>query len=384
MKYTVIGAGMMGSAAAYDLAKRNPGDEIVLADINIQQARSAATAIGGNVTPVRVDVNNSREILKLIEGSGAVISAVTYSVNYQMTKAAIEAGVPMCDLGGNNDVVERQLSLDEAAKEKGITIVPNCGLAPGLINILAMEGTKEFEQLDSIHLRVGGLPQHPRPPLNYQIVFSVEGLINEYVEKATVIRDGKTELIDPMSGLEDIEFPEPFGTLEAFNTSGGLSTLTQLLDGKVNNLDYKTIRYKGHCEKFKTLLDLGFATSEPMMVGGSVKTNREFFADLLRKKLDYGDKDVVLARATISGRTATAAKTLVYEFVDYYDDAGKMTAMMRTTAFPTSIVAQMLAHGIITERGVRVPEVCVPGKMMIDELGKRNIKITKKVTEVWS
>ncbi len=384
MKYTVIGAGMMGSAAAYDLAKRNPGDEIVLADINIQQTRSAATAIGGNVTPVRIDVNNTREVIKLIEGSGAVISAVTYSVNYQMTKAAIEAGVPMCDLGGNNDVVERQLSLDEAAKEKGITIVPNCGLAPGLINILAMEGTKEFEQLDSIHLRVGGLPQHPRPPLYYQIVFSVEGLINEYAEKATVIRDGKTELIDPMSGLEDIEFPEPFGTLEAFNTSGGLSTLTQLLDGKVNNLDYKTIRYKGHCEKFKTLLDLGFATSEPMMVGGSVKTNREFFADLLRKKLDYGDKDVVLARATISGRTATAAKTLVYEFVDYYDDAGKMTAMMRTTAFPTSIVAQMLAHGIITERGVRVPEVCVPGKIMIDELGKRNIKITKKVTEVWN
>lgn len=384
MKYTVIGAGMMGSAAAYDLAKTNPNDEIVLADINIQQARSAATAIGGNVTPVRVDVNNSREIVKLIEGSGAVISAVTYSVNYQMTKAAIEADVPMCDLGGNNDVVERQLSLDAAAKEKGITVVPNCGLAPGLINILAMEGTKEFEQLDSIHLRVGGLPQHPRPPLYYQIVFSVEGLINEYVEKATIIRDGKTELIDPMSGLEDIEFPEPFGTLEAFNTSGGLSTLTQLLDGKVNNLDYKTIRYKGHCEKFKTLLDLGFATSEPMMVGGSVKTNREFFADLLRKKLDYGDKDVVLARATISGRTATAAKTLVYEFVDYYDDAGKMTAMMRTTAFPTSIVAQMLAHGIITERGVRVPEVCVPGKIMIDELGKRNIKITKKVTEVWN
>ncbi|MBX2991344.1 MAG: saccharopine dehydrogenase NADP-binding domain-containing protein [Bacteroidetes bacterium] len=384
MKYTIIGAGMMGSAAAYDLAKRNPDDEIVLADINIQQARSAAMAIGDNVTPVRVDVNSSREVGKLIEGSGAVISAVTYSVNYQMTKAAIEAGVPMCDLGGNNDVVERQLSLDAAAKEKDITVVPNCGLAPGLINILAMEGTREFEQLDSIHLRVGGLPQRPRPPLYYQIVFSVEGLINEYVEKATVIRDGKTELIDPMSGLEDIEFPEPFGTLEAFNTSGGLSTLTQLLDGKVNNLDYKTIRYKGHCEKFKTLLDLGFATSEPMMVGGSVKTNREFFADLLRKKLDYGDKDVVLARATISGRTATAAKTLVYEFVDYYDDAGKMTAMMRTTAFPTSIVAQMLAHGIITERGVCVPEVCVPGKIMIDELGKRNINITKKVTEVWS
>ncbi len=383
MKYAVIGAGMMGSAAAYDLATRNPNDEIILADINIQQAKSSAASIGPNVQPVRIDVNNNRDVVKLIEGCGAVISAVSYSVNYHMTKAAIEAGVSMCDLGGNNEIVERQLTLDAAAKERNITIVPNCGLAPGLINILAMEGSKEFDELDSIHLRVGGLPQNPRPPLYYQIVFSVEGLINEYVEKATVIQDGELKLIDPMSGLEEIEFPPPFGTLEAFNTSGGLSTLTKVFAGRLKNLDYKTIRYKGHCEKFKTLLDLGFATNEPMMVGGSVKTNREFFADLLRKKLDYGDKDVVLARATISGRTKTAEKTLVYEFIDYYDDATKMTAMMRTTAFPTSIVAQMLAHGVITARGVIVPELCVPGKLMIDELAKRNVRITKKVTEVW-
>ncbi len=384
MKYTVIGAGMMGSAAAYDLATRNPNDEVVIADINIQQAKNTAASIGPNVSAVRVDVNNQRDLVKTIEGSNAVISAVTYSVNYQMTRAAIEAGVPMCDLGGNNEIVERQLTLDTAAKEKGITIVPNCGLAPGLINILAMHGTHEFAELRSIHLRVGGLPQNPRPPLYYQIVFSVEGLINEYVEKATVIHDGMVKQIEPMSGLEDIGFPPRFGSLEAFNTSGGLSTLTELLNGKVKELDYKTIRYKGHCEKFKTLLELGFATSEPMMVGGSVKTNREFFADLLRKKLDYGDKDVVLARATISGRTATSEKTLVYEFVDYYDDATKMTAMMRATAFPTSIVAQMLAHGVIRERGVMVPELCVPGETMIEELGKRNLKITKKITEVWN
>ncbi len=383
MKYAVLGAGMMGSAAAYDLATRNPNDEIILADINIQQAKSVAAAIGPNVQPVRIDVNNNRDVVQLIEGCGAVISAVSYSVNFSITKAAIEAGVSMCDLGGNNDVVEKQMTLDAAAKQKNITVVPNCGLAPGLINILAMEGSKEFDELDSIHLRVGGLPQRPRPPLYYQIVFSVDGLINEYVEKATVIQDGELKLIDPMSGLEEIEFPPPFGTLEAFNTSGGLSTLTKVFAGKLKNLDYKTIRYKGHCEKFKTLLDLGFATNEPMMVGGSVKTNREFFADLLRKKLDYGDKDVVLARATITGRTTTAEKTLVYEFIDYYDDTTKMTAMMRTTAFPTSIVAQMLAQGIITERGVVVPELCVPGKLMIEELSKRNVRITKKVTEVW-
>lgn len=383
MKYLVIGSGMMGSAAAYDLATTNPSDEVVLADINLQRAAQAAKATGPGVHPLRLDVNSAKELGAALTGVNAAISAVSYSVNFQISRACLNAGVHMCDLGGNNDVVEKQLSLDAEAKEKGITIIPNCGLAPGLINVLAIEGTKEFDELDSIRLRVGGLPQHPRPPLFYQIVFSVEGLINEYVEKAAVIKDGKHMYNDPMSELEEIEFPG-IGVLEAFNTSGGLSTLTALLEGKVKNLDYKTIRYKGHCEKFKTLLDLGFATNEPMMVGGSVKTNREFFADLLRKKLDHGDTDLVLARATISGRSRNAEKTLVYEFIDYYDTATNMTAMMRTTAFPTSIIAQMLAHGVIRSRGVMPPESCVPGGMMISELGKRNIKITKRITESWS
>ncbi len=383
MRYVVIGAGMMGSAAAYDIARTNPNDEVVLGDINLQRATQSAQTIGQNVLPVRIDVNDLHAVAKLLEGAGAFISAVSYSVNYQLSRAAIAAGVHMCDLGGNNDVVMKQLQLDGQAKAKGVVIIPNIGLAPGLINILAMTGAKEFDELDSIHLRVGGLPQHPRPPLYYQIVFSVEGLINEYVERATIIRNGQLMHIDPMSGLEEIEFREPFGTLEAFNTSGGLSTLTQVLEGKVKNLDYKTIRYKGHCDKFKTLIDLGFATAEPMMVGGSVKTNREFFADLLRKKLDHGDKDVVLARATITGSAHNAEKILVYEFIDYYDDAGQMTAMMRTTAFPASITAQMMANGTVTARGVVPPEISVPGDAMITELLKRNVRITKRVTETW-
>ena len=384
MKYLVLGAGMMGSAAAYDLAKSSPENQVVLADINVQTAKRSAGAIGPNVQPVRLDVNSSRDLIEAMKGCNAVISAVTYSVNLQVTRAALQAGVHVCDLGGNNDVVARQIALDGEARAKGVTVIPNSGLAPGLINILAVTASKGFDTLDSILLRVGGLPRHPRPPLNYQIVFSVEGLINEYVEQALVIQDGELKHIDPMSGLEEIEFPEPFGTLEAFTTSGGLSMLPELFAGRVKTLDYKTIRYRGHCEKFKTLLDLGFATMEPMMVGGSVKTNREFFADLLRKKLDFGDKDVVLARATITGTHDGAAKVLAYEFVDHYDEVASITAMMRATAFPTSITAQMLAHGTISERGVKPPEQCVPGDAMIAELAKRNLRITKSITETWS
>lgn len=385
MKYVVFGAGMMGSAAAWDLAANNPADEVVVADINLGVASSVTRSIGlPNVSPRRVDVHDDDAVARTLEGAAAAIGAVSYSVNYDLNRAAIEAGVHMCDLGGNNDMVTKQLTLDAGAKARGVTIVPNSGLAPGLINILAVEGARQFDSLDSIHLRVGGLPQNPRPPLFYQVVFSVEGLINEYVERAEVIRDGVHTTVDSMSGLEDIEFPPPFGTLEAFSTSGGLSWLPRIFEGKVRELDYKTIRYRGHCEKFKTLLDLGFATNEPMMVGGSVKTNREFFEDLLKRKLDYGDRDVVLARATIRGTMDGARRSLVYEFIDYYDEATKITAMMRTTAFPTAVIATMLAAGAVTARGVLTPELCVPGDAMIRELDKRNIRITTSVTETWS
>lgn len=383
VKYVVFGAGMMGSAAAYDLATTRPADSVVLADIDAGRAAAAAKAIGPNVTPVRLDVQaaSDAELAALFEGAAAALSAVSYTVNLRLTQAAVAAGVHLCDLGGNNDVVRRQRALDGEAKRRGVTIIPNTGLAPGLINILAMTAAGRFDVLETIRLRVGGLPQHPRPPLKYQLVFSAEGLLNEYLEKAVVIRDGRVTEVDSMTELEEIRFPEPFGLLEAFTTSGGLSTLAEVLAGRVRHLDYKTIRYPGHCEKFRTLLELGFASSEPLAAGGTLRTNREFFTDLLRKKLDYGDTDVVLARATITGRAGGGPATLVYEMIDVYDEGTKMTAMMRTTAFPAAVTAQMLADGTIRTRGVLPPELCVPGDAMIAALARRNVRITTQFTE---
>jgi lysine 6-dehydrogenase len=381
MKFTVLGAGMMGSAVAHDLALDSRGDEIVLADIDFGKASRSARAISPGVRPLQLDVRNNKELLTAIEGSSAIISAVSYSVNYSVAATALQAGIHIVDMGGNNDIVHQQLSLHDAAQSAGISIVPNAGLAPGLINVLGMAGVRELDDVKEIRLRVGGLPQHPRPPLNYQITFSVEGLINEYVEKATVIRGGKIVEVESMTDLEEIEFPQPFGTLEAFNTSGGLSLLAELMNGRVDTLDYKTIRYKGHRDKMKTLLDLGFASNDPLIVGGSVRTTREFFTDLLKKKLDFHDKDVVLARATIRGQRRGVPATVAYEFVDYYDDHTRMSAMMRTTAFPVAVIARMLADGTISQRGVHPPEECVPAQQMIDELAKRHITITKSILE---
>jgi lysine 6-dehydrogenase len=378
MKYLVLGAGMMGSAVAYDLAKASHTDKVLLADINQELATRVARSIGDNVTPMQLDVHDRKGLARALSGVAVVVSAVSYSVNEELSRIAIEAGVHFCDLGGNNDVVERQLKMDETAQARGVTVLPNCGLAPGLINILALTGMKHFESVDTIQLRVGGLPQHPRPPLNYEIVFSAEGLLNEYLEQAEVIEDGSTKVVESMTGLESLTFPSPFGTMEAFHTSGGISTLTRMLQGKVRNLDYKTIRYPGHCEKFKTLLDLGFAGSEPVMIGQTVKTTRELFTELLKRKLSTGDRDLVLARATIIGKAGGKQRELVYDCVDYYDESTQITSMMRTTAFPTSITARMLADGTITRRGVMPPEACVPGDQMIVELTKRGVKISTR------
>ena len=381
MRYIVLSSGKMGGAAAFDLATADRTNEVILADLHLDAAERSARAIGPNVHPRQVDANSREDLVRLFQGSDAVLSAAPYPLNLQITQAAIDAGTHMCDLGGSNDILQRQLALSAEAAEKNVTVIPNCGLAPGLINILAMEGFRRFDTVESIRLRVGGLPQIPRPPLFYQITFSVEGLLNEYLEPVDTIVEGSLRKVEPLCDLETIEFPPPFGRLEAFSTSGGLSSLPRLLQGKVNHLDYKTIRHRGHCEKFKTLIDLGFASAEPLVLGTTVRTSREVFAELLRKKLDYNDRDVVLARATVTGRQGKLARTLVYELIDYYDEATHMTAMMRTTAFPTSIIAQMLARGSITRRGVFPPEEIVPGEVLMRELSERSIVITEQLTE---
>jgi lysine 6-dehydrogenase len=382
MRYVVLGAGQMGSAVASDLAVTEEGATVFLADIDLEIASRSASALGERVTPLALDFRDFQAVRKILSGSDAAVGAASYTVNPLLTRAAIAGGVHLVDLGGNNDIVREQIGYDSLAKSAGVTVVPNAGLAPGLINILAMAGLQELDEVDEVHLRVGGLPQDPSGPLKYQRVFSIEGLLNEYIEPAKVLRNGEITEIPSLSELEEIEFPSPFGTMEAFATSGGVSFLPELLRGKVQNCDYKTIRYPGHCERFKTLLELGFAENEPLLLGDQLRTSREFFTDLLRKRLPAGGRDVVLARATLTGRLRQKSVALVYELIDRFDDRLGMTAMMRTTAFPVAIIARMLAGGTIASRGVLLPEACVPATRMIEELAKRQILITKGITEI--
>lgn len=376
MKYLVLGSGQMGTAVAFDLAQAEDTEEIVLADIDEERARHTAEKIGSaNVRTARLDVNYYDDVLGLMAGHDVAVSAVLYKHNVLLTKAAIETGVSLCDLGGNNEVVEKQRGLHLKAEQGGVTILPNCGLAPGMANVIAVRGVNSFDAVDELHIRVGGLPQNPRPPLNYQLVFSPEGLINEYIEKAEIIRHGNRMKVESMTELEDIAFPQPFNGLEAFHTSGGISSLARLFEGRIRELDYKTIRYKGHCQTFKVLIDLGFTGSEPSADGTDSRTPREIFGDLLERTLTFNDKDVVLMRITISGEKDGKRRTRAWEMVDYYDEKNAMTAMMRTTGYSTSIIAQMVARGQIHQRGVFLPEQVVDGGILLKELAARNIDV---------
>lgn len=378
MKFLILGSGLMGSALAFDLARSKGVTGITLADADLNAARKTAEKIGSPlIRPIALDVEYQDDVVAAMSGHDCAIGAVSFRFNYGLSLAAIETGTHFCDLGGNDEVVQRQRSLNRKAQERGITIVPNCGLAPGMANVLAARGAELFDSVDRLTIRVGGLPQTPRPPFNYQLLFSVEGLVNEYSGVATTLRDSRMAHVETLTEIETIEFPPPFGSLEAFHTSGGASLLPEMFEGKVAHLDYKTIRYPGHCEKFKTLFDLGFASSEPVMVGSNVLTSREMFFELLKRKLAGNGPDVVLVRVAVTGTRQAKKETLEFNLIDSFDKNDNITAMMRTTSYPTSVIAQMLASGIIEIRGVYTPEQSVPLQPFLSELHNRSIAITQ-------
>ncbi len=370
----------MGHGAAFDLIHNSPGVEsVTVADFDLGKAEHVASSVGGSITARQVDASNYDEIVELFRGHDSVISCVNYWYNVALSKAAIEVGANFCDLGGNNYVVDEQLALDPDAKAAGINIIPDCGLAPGMVSILAMHGAARFDSVDEIHIRVGGLPQDPQPPLDYQLVFSVEGLINEYVEVARVIRDGKIVEVPSMTELESLSF-EGFPPLEAFQTSGGTSTLPDTFLGKIKHLDYKTIRYAGHCDKFKTMIDLGLCSSEEIVADFVKVKPRKVFGELLQTHLPADGPDYVLVRVEFKGTSKTEdrkPKALRYDIVDKLDEATGMSAMMRTTAFPASIIAQMMAAGDVIARGATPQEKAIDPERFVAELARREINIVE-------
>jgi lysine 6-dehydrogenase len=376
MRFLVLGAGLMGRAVAFDLSRSESVEHIRVLDIDERKAVEVKEFLDSpKVGIARLDVADHGRLVEVMADCDVAVSCIPYRFNYELATAAVEAGCGFCDLGGNTDIVQRELSLDEDAKSAGVTVIPDCGLAPGLSSILAADAMKRFDRMEELHIRVGGLPVNPRPPLDYMMVFSPVGLINEYKEKCIVIKDGEVRTVEPLEDLEELEFPEPFGKLEAFTTSGGTSTLPQTLLGKVDALDCKTIRYRGHCEKIKLLRDLGFFDETPVLVDGREVVPRDITEALLVSMLSFGEDDVVLLRVWATGVQEGRERTVTYTMVDHCDRANGLTAMMRTTAYPASILAQMIASGEIAQKGALPQELVVPTERFLEELKEREVDI---------
>jgi lysine 6-dehydrogenase len=381
MDVTVLGSGMMGRAIAYDLSEYSHFNHIVVADRDRQSLQSAERFLKGkNIDFQVLDVAKANVVNNHFQNVDVAISAVPYRFNYVLAKQAVQTRTHFLDLGGNNDIVNQERRLFTQAKNNRVTIVPDCGLAPGMTSVIVRDIVEQMDSIDFVKIRVGGLPVHPVPPLGYQIVFSPYGLINEYVEDAIVLDKGSIIVKKSMTEVETIVFPAPFGSLEAFLTSGGCSTLPYTYQDKIHYLDYKTIRYPDHCEKFKTLLDLGFADESPLKLGSRNIVPRDVFAAVLLQNLPHNEQDVVLIKVLSKGLRGGKTCSLVYMVIDYFDEEHGITAMMRTTGYPVSITAQLIERGIISEHGVFGSEEVVPCKPFFKELERRGIHITKQMS----
>jgi lysine 6-dehydrogenase len=376
MRMLVLGAGLQGSACAYDLLQDREVEEVRLADRHSGHLPEFLAPFSGpRLLPTALDVRDHAALLGAMRQCDAVMSAIPYYFNYEMARLAVEAGVHFCDLGGNTEIVFKQKELDTYAKEKRVTVVPDCGLAPGMVNILAQHGIEQFDRVDSVKIFVGGLPQHPEPPLNYMLVYSLEGALDYYTTLSWVLRNGKRTQVKALSEREPVKF-EQLGELEAFHTAGGLSTMAFRYEGKIPAMEYKTLRYPGHAQIMEDIRSLGLLDTEPVDVKGVKVAPRDAFIATVKPKLTKPNgRDLVALRVVVTGSNNGTKATKSFELVDRYDEKRGVSAMMRTTGYSLSITGLMQVRGQIAPPGVCTPDECVPAETYIGELRRRGIDI---------
>lgn len=377
MKIGVLGSGLMGKEAARDLASSEGVSKVGLADIDIDRAQQVVNQINSPlVKAYKVDATDKESLANYMKQFDVIINALFYSFNEVVAETAIKVGVSSVDLGGHiGHITDKVLEYNKDAEVAGVTIIPDLGVAPGMINILAGYGVSKLDKPESVRLFVGGIPLRPEPPIEYNHVFSMEGMFDHYTDPSLIIRNGEKTHVRSLSEIEDIHF-ERFGPLEAFHTSGGTSTLS-ISYPELETLEYKTIRYRGHAEKFQLLVDLNLTrTDYKVEVNGQQINPREVLLKVLDPIVDLKDKDdVVLLKVIVSGEKNGKPTTYEYEMATYKNREKNITAMARATAGTISTVAQLIANGTITKRGVLPPEQVVPGDVYIDQMNKREVNI---------
>lgn len=373
----VLGAGLQGSACAYDLLQDPDVEEVRLADIRISELEPfLAPYSGKRLIPTPLDVRDHDAVSGLMQDSDAVMCALPYYFNYDMAVCAVDAGVHFCDLGGNTEIVFKQKTLHERARAEEASVIPDCGLAPGMVNIIAEHGIRQLDSVEAVRIYVGGLPQKPEPPLNYQIVYSLEGVLDYYTTLSWVVRGGKRTRVKALSEREPVEFEKPLGTLEAFHTAGGLSTMAFRYEGTIPTMEYKTLRYPGHAQIMEDIRELGLLDLEPVDVKGMKVVPRDVFIATVGPRLRKPNgRDLVALRVTVEGTKGGTKRKLAWELLDYFDERTGISAMERTTGFSLAITGLMQARQQVQGAGVLTPDEAMPPALYIAELAKRGINI---------
>ncbi len=377
MRFLVLGAGLQGTACAADLLQDPAVTAVTLADLRVDALPPfLAPHAGGRLHPRALDVRDHDAVRDALAGADAVCSAIPYYFNFPLAQLAVAAGRHFTDLGGNTAIVQQQRGLDAEARARGVSVVPDTGLAPGMVNVIAQHGIDQFEAVESVRLYVGGLPQLPEPPLGYQIAYSIEGMVDYYTTPSLVLRDGVPTEVTALSERVTVPFPAPLGELEAFHTAGGLSTMVYRYAGRIPVMEYKTLRYPGHAAIMEAIRALGLLDTAPVTFPGGTVSPRELFVKVAGDRLRKGKPDVVALRVEVTGRGPAGRQRRTWEVVDRADEARGVSAMMRTTGYTLAITGMLQATGVVPP-GVHTPDEGIPPQRYFDALAARGIAVTE-------
>jgi len=347
-KIIVLGAGLVGSAIVFDLAQEEEF-QVTAADINPNALKNIANIPG--VITEQADLSKPEIIQSLVKEVDLVICAVPGFMGYQTLERIISAGKNVVDI---SFFPEDPFGLDELAKKNEVSAIVDCGVAPGLCNIVAGYVAEKLTEPSYYHCYVGGLPEVPEWPYQYKAVFSPADVIEEYVRPARVVENGKEVVYPALSGVELLEFPGA-GTLEAFNTDG-LRTLAQTL--AFPTMKEKTLRYPGHAELMRVFRESGFFSPNPVEVDGSQViplslTSRLLFDQWFMKE---GEKDLTVMQVVLKGKEKDKEVIYQYDLLDRFNEETGITSMARTTGYTCTIVARQFLKGMISDSGILPPE----------------------------
>jgi lysine 6-dehydrogenase len=370
---------MQGTAAAFDLARFAEPQSILLGDAILAQAERSAKRVNDLVgrqicQAVHVNALDPSSLTSFLEPVDVLLSCVPYWMHPKIAKVVIDTKTSMCDLGGNTEITLETLAMDVAAKAAGVTLIPDTGLAPGLVNSLGLYLIEHLDSTESIKLFCGVLPQHPVPPFNYKLTFNVEGLVAEYDYQAVTLRNGEIVLVDTLDEIEELTL-EHLGKMEAFTTSGGTSTAPYSFQGRVQNYQYKTIRWPGHCERMKIFRDFGFWGEAPIDIKGVQVKPRDLFCKVFGDALkQFQDLDQCVVRGVGVGTRNGQKLELQVDIFDKQCEQTGFTSMERTTGFSIAIHAAAIASGRLPVGCLRY-ETALSGTEFCQEIQRRGVSL---------